>query len=457
MERREALSTVPAGPMTARAAGPDGPLSALLDDLRWRGQLHATSAGLEERLATGAPIAAYNGFDPTADSLHVGHLVPIFGLVRLQRHGVRPVALVGGGTGMIGDPSGRSSERILLDRDTIEANAGAIRHQLEHFLDFSPGPARAEMANNLDWLGEVGLLDFLRDIGKHFTIPYMLAKDSVQLRLAGGLSFTEFSYMLLQSADFLHLYREHGVEMQAGGADQWGNMTAGIELIRRVERRDEGHDPAHALSYPLLLTPSGVKFGKSEGGESVWLDPARTSPYRFDQYWVDADDRDVSLYLRWFTLLAREEIEALDAERDAHPEARAAQRALARDITERLHGREAADEVIRVSGILFGGDPVHADGATLAAVAREIPTARWPEEEPRTAVDVAVAAGAAASRGEARRLIEQGGLTLNGRPASDPSAPVGVTDLLADRYLLLRRGKRDYRMLVRGPDGGEGM
>jgi tyrosyl-tRNA synthetase len=306
------------------------------------------------------------------------------------------------------------------------------------------------MANNLDWLGPVGLLDFLRDVGKHFTIPYMLAKDSVQMRLAGGLSFTEFSYMLLQSADFLHLYREHGVELQAGGADQWGNITAGMELIRRVEGRAEGHDPAHGLSYPLLLTPSGAKFGKSEGGESVWLDPSSTSPYRFYQYWIDADDRDVSVYLRWFTLMGREEVEALEAERDARPEARAAQRALARDITERIHGREAADEVVRVSGILFGGDPVHADAATLEAVAREIPTAPWPDAEPRTVTDLAIAAGAAASRGEARRLVEQGGLTLNGRPATDAAASVGTDALLAGRFVLIRRGRRDYRMLVRG-------
>jgi tyrosyl-tRNA synthetase len=440
--------------MTAPAAGPDGPLSTLLDDLRWRGLIHATSAGLPARLATGAPLAAYNGFDPTAASLHVGHLVPTFGLMRLQRHGVRPVALVGGATGMVGDPSGRSSERVLLDRDVVDANASAIRRQLERFLDFSPGPAQAEMANNLDWLGPVGLLDFLRDVGKHFTIPYMLAKDSVQLRLAGGLSFTEFSYMLLQSADFLHLYREHGVELQAGGADQWGNITAGMELIRRVEGRSEGHEPAHGLSYPLLLTPSGSKFGKSEGGESVWLDPALTSPYRFYQYWIDADDRDVPVYLRWFTLMSREQVEALEAERDARPEARAAQRALARDITERVHGPAAADEVVRVSGILFGGDPEHADAATLEAVAREIPTAPWPEAEPRTVTDVAIAAGAATSRGDARRLVEQRGLTLNGRPATDAGTAVGTDALLAGRFLLVRRGRRDYRMLVRGGDPG---
>jgi tyrosyl-tRNA synthetase len=219
-----------------------------------------------------------------------------------------------------------------------------------------------------------------------------------------------------------------------------------------VEGRAEGHEPAHGLSYPLLLTPSGAKFGKSEGGESVWLDPAMTSPYRFYQYWIDADDRDVSVYLRWFTLMGRAQVEALEAERDARPEARAAQRALARDITERVHGPAAADEVARVSGILFGGDPVHADAATLEAVAREIPTAPWPEGEPRTVTDVAIAAGAATSRGDARRLVEQRGLTLNGRPVTDPGAAVGTDALLAGRFLLVRRGRRDHRMLVRGGD-----
>jgi tyrosyl-tRNA synthetase len=380
----------------------------------------------------------------------VGHLIPIFGLVRLQRHGARPVALVGGATGMVGDPSHRSADRVLLDREAVAANAAAIRRQLERFLDFSPGPTSAEMANNLEWLGEVGLLDFLRDVGKHFTIPYMLAKDSVQLRLAAGLSFTEFSYMLLQSADFLHLYREHGVELQAGGADQWGNITAGIELIRRVEGRgEEGHGPAYGLSNPLLLSTSGGKFGKSESGESIWLDPARTSPYRFYQYWLDVDDRDVGVHLRWFTLFDRATIESLDAERDARPEARTAQRALARDITERVHGTEAADEVARVSAILFGGDPVHADEATLDAVSREIPTAPWPGEGPHAIVDLAIAAGAATSRGDARRLIAQGGLTVNGVAVHDAAAQVADADLLRGAYVLIRRGKRDYRMLVR--------
>ncbi len=434
--------------MTAPPTGASRGLADLLGELEWRGLVHATSAGLAERLATGRPISAYNGFDPTAASLHVGHLVPLFGLVRLQRHGVKPYALVGGATGMVGDPSGRSAERVLLDRATVDANAAAIRVQMARFLDFDDGPVQAVMANNLDWLGSVGLLDFLRDIGKHFTIPYMLAKDSVQVRLQAGLSFTEFSYMLLQSADFLHLYREHGVEVQAGGADQWGNITAGIELIRRTTGGD-GTDPAHGLSYPLLLSPSGSKFGKSETGESVWLDPTLTSPYRFYQYWVDADDRDVGLYLRWFTLFGRERIEQLEADTAARPEARVAQRALAHDLTERLHGSEAAAEVERVSEILFGGDPVHAGAATLAAVAGEIPTAAWPGEGPHGAVGIAVASGAASSNGEARRLIAQGGLTVNGRTVRDPDATYAHGDLLAGRYLLVRRGKRDYRMLVR--------
>ena len=336
----------------------------LLEELEWRGILHAATPGLAERLATGRPIAGYNGFDPSGDSLHVGHLIPIFGLARFQRHGGRPVALVGGGTGMIGDPSGRSSERNLLDRATLESNVAALRTQLERFLDFTPGSGGAVMVNNLDWLGELSLIDFLRDTGKHFTIPYMLAKDSVQTRLERGLSFTEFSYMLLQSYDFWHLHTTMGVELQMGGADQWGNITAGLELIRRhggsgssdaaVGRDGEGADAAaaHGLAYKLLLSPSGTKFGKSESGESVWLDPRRTTPYAFYQYWLNTDDRDVGTYLRWFTDLGRDEIEALDAETAARPEARTAQRTLARDITARTHGDAAADE----RDPRFGGD-----------------------------------------------------------------------------------------------------
>jgi tyrosyl-tRNA synthetase len=437
-------------------------LAGLLPDLRWRGLVHATTDGLEARLATGNSLRAYNGFDPTFHSLHVGHLIPIFGLVRLQRFGGQPVAVVGGGTGMIGDPSGRSAERPLLDRPAIQANVHAIRDQLAHYLDFAPGPTQALLVNNLDWLGEVRLLDFLRDIGKHFTVPYMLAKDSVQVRMDTGLSFTEFSYMLLQAADFMHLHRSYGVELQCGGADQWGNITAGLELIRRttgVRHADADGlpGPAHGLAYPLLLNASGAKFGKSESGESIWLDAALTSPYRFYQYWVDAEDRDIGTYLRWFTLFDRTQIEELEARQAEHPERRDAQRALARDLTERTHGRGAADRVARVSELLFGGDPVAADAQTLADLAAEIPAAPWPEAGPvdpgqpgLDLVEVLILAGTAASRGEARRLVEQGGIHVNGRPARDLQARFTSADLLAGRFLLVRRGKRDHRVLVRG-------
>jgi tyrosyl-tRNA synthetase len=421
------------------SAAPSKAGSGLLDELEWRGILHATTPGLPERLASGEPIAGYNGFDPSADSLHIGHLVPIFGLLRLQRHGGRPVALVGGGTGMIGDPSGRSSERNLLDRETLESNAVAIRSQLERFLDFSPGAGGAVMANNIDWLGPLSLIDFLRDTGKHFTIPYMLAKDSVQVRLDRGLSFTEFSYMLLQAYDFAHMYREMGVELQMGGADQWGNITAGLELIRRTTGTGEDAHPAHGLAYKLLLSPSGTKFGKSESGESVWLDPQRTSPYAFYQHWLNTDDRDVGTYLRWFTELGPEEIEALEAEATSHPEARAAQRALARDITARTHGEAAATEAIRDSEAMFAGGPI-VDPVVLQSLFESTGGFTF---DPATLAGGAATfladAGVFPSRGEARRTIAAGGVTINGERVTDPAY---VPEPIAGEWLEVRIGKR---------------
>ncbi|MEO5885589.1 MAG: tyrosine--tRNA ligase [Candidatus Limnocylindrales bacterium] len=415
--------------------------NGLLAELGWRGILHATTPGLSARLGSGRPIAGYNGFDPSADSLHVGHLIPIFGLLRLQRHGGRPVALVGGGTGMIGDPSGRSAERNLLDRPTLEHNVAALRGQLERFLDFSPGAGGALMVNNLDWLGELSLIDFLRDTGKHFTIPYMLSKDSVQTRLERGLSFTEFSYMLLQSYDFWHLHRTMGVEMQMGGADQWGNITAGLELIRRTAgiADDASEQRAHGLAYKLLLSPSGSKFGKSESGESVWLDAARTSPYAFYQYWLNTDDRDVGTYLRWFTELSRDEIEGLDAATTAHPEARGAQRALARDITARTHGETATLEAIRDSAAMFAGAAID-DPALLASVYASTGGFTFTLDALAAGTAATLAdAGVFASRGEARRMIAGGGVTVNGTRVTDPSfVPVPV----AGRWLDVRIGKR---------------
>ena len=426
--------------MTAAAPG-KGSSDGLLDELEWRGILQQTTPGLPARLASGSPIAAYIGFDPSADSLHVGHLIPIFGLLRLQRHGGRPVALVGGGTGMIGDPSGRSAERNLLDRPTLERNVAALRVQLERFLDFSPGAGGALLVNNLDWLGELSLIDFLRDTGKHFTVPYMLAKDSVQTRLERGLSFTEFSYMLLQAYDFWHLHRTMGVELQMGGADQWGNITAGLELIRRTASvgEDAPDQLAHGLAYKLLLSPSGTKFGKSDTGESVWLDPARTTPYAFYQYWLNTDDRDVGTYLRWFTELGRDEIERLDGAVVERPEGREAQRALAVDITTRTHGTEAAAAAVRDSEAAFSTDPIR-DPAVLAslhAATRGFTFAAGSESNGIAAL--LADAGVVGSRGEARRLIAGGGVTVNGERVSDPAF---VPTPLGGEWLEVRIGKR---------------
>ena len=423
------------------ASPPAGAGTGLIAELEWRGILHAATPGLAERLATGRPISGYIGFDPSFDSLHAGHLVPIFGLLRLQRSGGRPVAVVGGGTGMIGDPSGRSTERNLLDRPTLEANVAAIRGQLERFLDFSPGSGAASMVNNLDWLGELSLIDFLRDTGKHFTVPYMLSKDSVQVRLDRGLSFTEFSYMLLQAYDFWHLHRSMGVELQMGGADQWGNITAGLELIRRTTGvgEDAPDQPAHGLAYKLLLSPSGTKFGKSISGDAIWLDPAKTSPFAFYQYWLNADDRDVGTYLRWFTELDRTTIEGLDAELAARPDARAAQRALARDITTRTHGEAATAQAEADAEALFSGAPIQ-DPAVLRSLYESTGGFTFTSEALAAGAAVLLAdAGVAASRGEARRLIAGGGVTVNGSRVADAG---DVPELIAGEWLDVRIGKR---------------
>jgi tyrosyl-tRNA synthetase len=417
-------------------------LAGLLDELRWRGMLHDQTPGLAARLATGRPIAGYNGFDPSGPSLHIGNLVPIFGLLHLQRHGGRPVVLVGGATGMIGDPSGRSTERTLLDREALAANARSLRGQLERFLDFGPGGAT--MVDNLDWLGTTTMLDFLRDVGKHFTVPYMLAKDSVQTRLDRGLSYTEFSYMLLQAADFAHLWRASGVELQMGGADQWGNITAGLELIRRTAGDGAGEHPAHGLCYPLLTLPSGEKFGKSADGTSIWLDPERTTPFAFYQHWVNAADADIGRYLRFFTLLTREEVEALEVEHAARPELRAAQRTLARDLTARVHGEAAADHAIRVSAAAFGREPIR-DPAVLATLHAATDGFTF---APGSLADGAgpflVAAGIFASNGEARRAISGGGVTIGETRLAAWDEP--VPEPVADEWLVVRLGRRNLRV-----------
>ncbi len=417
----------------------DPGLGGLIPELRWRGMFHAASDGLEARLATNRPITAYIGFDPSGPWLHIGHLVPIFGLIQLQRRGGRPIALVGGGTGMIGDPSGRSSERSLQAWDQVEANAAVVRPQLERFLDFD-GERGAILENNLHWLEPIRLLDFLRDVGKHFTIPYMLAKDSVQLRLEGGLSFAEFSYMLIQAADYQHLHRAFGCELQMGGADQWGNITAGLELIRRTsEPRADGAPHAYAMAYPLLLAPSGAKFGKSESGESVWLHADGTSPYAFYQHWLNTDDRDTSTYLRWFTTFEPARIEALEAAIADHPERRQAQRELAFDLTARVHGEALAGQARADSEALFGTEPLR-DPVVLARLYAGTRGFEAPLAADAPAAAVLADAGVLPSRGEARRLIQNGGLTINGQAISDPAAPMPAP--IAGEWWDVRIGKR---------------
>jgi tyrosyl-tRNA synthetase len=418
-------------------------LAGLLDELRWRGMLHQHSSGLAERLATGSEIKGYNGFDPTGPSLHIGHLVPIFGLLHLQRAGGVPVVVVGGGTAMIGDPSGRSAERLLLSRATVEENVGGMQAQLTKFLDFD-GPNGAEVVDNYEWLSSYSLLRFLRDIGKHLTVPYMLAKDSVQIRLDAGLSFTEFSYMLLQAADFLHLYRTGGVELQMGGADQWGNMTAGLELIRKEFGAGDGLDLAFAMSYPLLTNESGAKFGKTAAGTSVWLDPDKTSPFQFYQYWLDADDRDVGKYLRTFTLFDRPKIEALEAEMTAHPETRVAQKAVAHDLTARVHGDDEARRAVRVSEAAFSKEPIR-DPELLAGLFEAIENFEFTADDlAGGALRLAVASGLFASNGDARRTISQGGLSINDQRVGAPEDAVPAP--IDGRYLVVRMGKRSLRI-----------
>ena len=407
----------------------------LLEELEWRGLIHQHTDGLSEALATRS-VSAYCGFDPTASSLHVGSLLPVMMLMRLQQNGHTPFAVVGGGTGMIGDPSGKTAERQLNTLEVVEENSRALRVQLEKFLDFS-GAHAAQMRDNADWLRPLKAIDFMRDVGKHFTLNYMLAKESVQMRMDSGISYTEFSYMLLQAYDYRELFLRDGVSLQVGGSDQWGNITAGLELIRRTEGGE-----AHALTFPLVTNSSGTKFGKTESG-NVWLDPDRTSPYQFYQFWINIDDRDTPRYLRYFTLLSRQDIEAFENQIAERPQERAAQRALAREVTSRVHGAEAARIAEDVSGLLFGkADPSSLSPAALEALRREVPSAEV--DSFSSVVDGLVAVGLAASRGAARRLVEQGGASINGRRVSLTDS---VGEPLAGKYFLLRKGSRDYGLL----------
>ena len=420
---------------------------SLLADLEARGLVQDTTdrPALADRLAAG-PVAVYYGCDPTADSLHVGNLIGLLVLRRFQDAGHRPVALAGGATGMVGDPSGRSEERNLLDDDALTRNVAAIKAQMSAVIDFDSG--RADLVDNRDWTVGVPLLEFLRDVGKHVTVNQMLARESVRARLAGehGISYTEFSYMLLQAHDYLRLHVDRGVDLQIGGSDQWGNIVSGVDLVRRVTG-----DVVHALSWPLLLAPDGSKLGKTTGAR-IWLDPARTSPYQFFQHWMQTDDRQVREFLAKFTLLPLQEVEAVAAEHAAHPERRQGQRRLAAEVTRILHGEGAAEAAAEASSILFGGDPLGASPAALAAVAAEVPVAPLPAPSELDGalgvVDALVATGLATSKGDARRSLAQGAVSVNGRRVGEDSA-IDAGEVVHDRYVLLRKGKRHYAMLVR--------
>ena len=418
-------------------------MATLIEELSARDFLQDATPGLAERLKQG-PITGYVGFDPTADSLHVGNLVPVMALAWLQRCGGTPIVVVGGGTGMVGDPSGKRSERPVLSVEQIDHNVACQRRQLERFLRFE-GAGAARVRNNADWLRPLGLMEFLRDAGKHFTVNYMLQKDSVKNRMETGISFTEFAYMLIQAYDFWHLWKTEKCELQMGGSDQWGNITAGAELIGRKEAA-----AAHGLVLPLLTTASGAKFGKSEEG-AVYLDPQKTSPYKFYQFWLNSDDRDVERWLEYFTFFPVEEIRALIAEHQREPGKRVAQRRLADEMTARIHGAETARSVVEASRLLFGGTDLRsAAAAVFQVLSTEIPTARVPRAEllGMAAPDALVRAGLASSKGDARRGIQGKGFSVNGEPFAAADRQLAAADLLAGGYVLLQKGKKSYALLI---------
>ncbi|MCW2942234.1 MAG: tyrosyl-tRNA synthetase, partial [Actinomycetia bacterium] len=416
-------------------------MTDILDDLAWR-DLIAQSTDLDElraALAAG-PVTLYCGFDPTAPSLHLGNLIQILTIRRFQQAGHRPIGLVGGATGLIGDPGGKSAERVLNPMEVVEGWVDGIRAQVSKFLDFSDGPTGALMVSNLDWTGPMSVIEFLRDIGKHFPVNKMLARDTVRNRLeTTGISYTEFSYVLLQSMDFLELYRRHGCTLQTGGSDQWGNLTAGVDLIRRVEGGS-----AHALTTPLMTKADGSKFGKTAGGETYWLDPELTSPYAFFQFFLNADDRDIENFLKVFSFRSRAEIEELVKEGAERPAARVAQRALAEELTTLVHGADECAAVIAASQALFGqGALEDLDERTLASALSELPMLRVPAGELPSVVDLLAASGLCSSKSDARRAIGQGGAYVNNVKVTGEDAVPDAGDLLHGRFLVLRRGKRN--------------
>lgn len=417
------------------------------EELKWRGVVYDYTEGVPDILAN-EKITIYNGFDPTSDSLHIGHLVPMMALARLQRFGHTPIAVAGGGTGMIGDPSGRSTERQLLSAEEVEANLARIQTQLAGVLDFEARSNPALILNNASWLVELTMMDFLRNVGKHFTVNYMIAKDSVKSRLEreDGISYTEFSYMLLQAYDFLHLFDNLNCLMQMGGSDQWGNITAGVELIRKVRGRK-----AYGLVFPLITQADGTKFGKTAAGTDAWLAPDHTSPYRFYQFWLNTNDADVINYLKYFTWLSQSEIKALEDALFARPEQREAQRTLAREVTRMIHDETAVAKAEQAAGVLFGGGLEGLGAADIGDIFADVPSSELPktalEGEGLPLVDLLVENGLASSKGDARRSIQGGGIYLNNERITNQDWHVTLADTIEGQFVVLRKGRKQYHLV----------
>ena len=418
----------------------------LYDEIEWRGMLYEATPDLREVLAK-EKVTAYIGFDPSAPSLHVGSLLPIMSLARLQRFGHMPIAIAGGGTGLIGDPSGKTKERMLLTREQVEENLVGIKEQLSHFLDFNAKQNPAHIVNNADWLGPITMMEFLRDVGKHFTVNSLLGKEAISRRLESddGISFTEFSYPLLQAYDYLVLHDRYNCTLQMGGSDQWGNILAGVDLIRRVRGAK-----AHALVFPLVTTTAGVKFGKTEAG-AVWLDAKLTSPYRFYQFWLNTDDRDVIVYLKFFTWLSKEEIDALEDRVEIAAEKREAQRRLAREVTTMLHGETELEKAVRASEVLFGKEISGLTVDQILDIFADVPSTEITKSQIQTdgftLGDALVLAGLAPSKGEAKRLVQGGGVAVNNVRADDARKSISVSDFIEGQVLVLRKGAKHYHLI----------
>lgn len=418
----------------------------ILSDLQNRGLIHQTTdlQGLDEYLQNNQ-VTLYAGFDPTADSLHIGHLVPVLMLKRFQRAGHKPIALIGGGTGMIGDPSGRSTERSLNEAAVVKGYSDKIKQQLAHLLDFNHGENAAVARNNHDWLASMTIIDFLRDAGKHFGINYMLAKESVSARIEQGISFTEFSYMILQSLDFLKLYEQEHCTLQIGGSDQWGNITAGMELIRRTNTQPDEEIKVYGLTVPLITKADGTKFGKTAGG-AIWLDPKKTTPYEFYQFWINTDDRDVIKFLQYFTFLEQDEMEQLQREVEQHPEKRLAQKRLAEEVTRMVHSQEALDQAQKISAALFSGNIKQLSADDIEQGFKDVPTYDMEKQEIGI-IDLLVNASISPSKRQAREDVNNGAIYINGERNQDVQYTISSGDRIGDKFTVIRRGKKKYFLI----------